>query len=281
MVEHLLTKRRPRRAASELSSSSAAPSAPARGCCRPAACPPAAPASSTACTGRRRRGRFGFGSGSGFGFTGPSSSASRFRPSPPSLTVILTVPPFLSLPNSTSSASGFLMCSWMTRPSGRAPMRLVVALLGQPVVASSERSKVTPRSASCASSCRTNFCTTWRTTSGGRSPNGTIASSRLRNSGVNRRLIASSSSPVALRLAEADRRPCARSAAPALVVMIRMTLRKSTCLPLWSVSLPWSITCSRMLNRSGCAFSISSSSSTQCGCWSTPSVSRPPWSKPT
>ena len=32
---------------------------------------------------------------------------------------------------------------------------------------------------------------------------------------------------------------------------------------------------------SWCAFSISSSSSTQWGCWSTPSVSRPPWSKPT
>jgi hypothetical protein len=27
------------------------------------------------------------------------------------------------LPNSTSSANGFLMCSWITRPSGRAPMR--------------------------------------------------------------------------------------------------------------------------------------------------------------
>jgi ATP-dependent Clp protease ATP-binding subunit ClpA len=45
-----------------------------------------------------------------------------------------------------------------------------------------------------------------------------------------------------------------------------------------SVSRPWSITCSRMLNRSGCAFSISSKSSTQCGCWSTASVKRPPWS---
>jgi hypothetical protein len=33
------------------------------------------------------------------------------------------------------------------------------------------------------------------------------------------------------------------SAAPAFVVMIRITLRKSTFLPLWSVSLPWSITC--------------------------------------
>src|SRR6185436_15653784 len=66
------------------------------------------------------------------------------------------------------------------------------------------------------------------------------------------------------------------SEAPALVVMIRMTLRKSTCLPLWSVSLPWSITCRRMLNRSGCAFSISSRRSTQCGCWSMTSVNSPP-----
>ena len=38
-----------------------------------------------------------------------------------------------------------------------------------------------------------------------------------------------------------------RSMAPALDVMIRITLRKSTDLPLWSVSLPWSITCNRML----------------------------------
>ena len=34
---------------------------------------------------------------------------------------ILTPPPFLSLPNSSSSASGFLMFSWITRASGRAP----------------------------------------------------------------------------------------------------------------------------------------------------------------
>src|SRR5260221_1716518 len=41
-------------------------------------------------------------------------------PSP--LTSTLTVPPpFDSLPNSTSSASGFFRCAWMTRASGRAP----------------------------------------------------------------------------------------------------------------------------------------------------------------
>ena len=57
----------------------------------------------------------------------------------------------------------------------------------------------------------------------------------------------------------------ARSDAPALVVMMTMTLRKSTCLPLWSVSLPWSMIWSSTLKTSGCAFSISSSSSTTCG----------------
>ena len=107
-----------------------------------------------------------------------------------------------------------------------------------------------------------------------------VASSRLRNSGVNMRLMASVSSPSRL-VRPKPIGALARSDAPALVVMIRITLRKSTDLPLWSVSLPWSITCRRILNRSGCAFSISSSSSTECGCWSMPSVKSPPWSKPT
>ena len=49
---------------------------------------------------------------------------------------------------------------------------------------------------------------------------------------------------------------------PALVVMIRMMLRKSAFLPLLSVRVAWSMTCSSTLNRSGCAFSISSSRST-------------------
>ena len=64
-----------------------------------------------------------------------------------------------------------------------------------------------------------------------------IASSRLRNSGVNIRLIASSSSPTrAVR--SNPMAGFAMSAAPALVVMIRMTFRKSTLLPLWSVNRP-------------------------------------------
>ncbi|KAG0927054.1 hypothetical protein G6F31_018186 [Rhizopus arrhizus] len=52
-------------------------------------------------------------------------------------------------------------------------------------------------------------------------------------------------------------------AAPALVVITSTTFLKLASRPLVSVSTPRSITCSRMLKMSGCAFSISSSSSTQ------------------
>ena len=51
------------------------------------------------------------------------------------------------------------------------------------------------------------------------------------------RLIASRSSPSRLVRVK-PYAALAMSEAPALVVMIRITLRKSTCLPLWSVSLP-------------------------------------------
>ena len=63
---------------------------------------------------------------------------------------------------------------------------------------------VTLRSASWASSCMTNFSTTRPTISGVRPAKGITASSRLRNSGVNMRLIASSSSPSRHVAAEAD-----------------------------------------------------------------------------
>ena len=57
--------------------------------------------------------------------------------------------------------------------------------------AGSDSSIVTSRSASCASSCSTNFSTTIPITSGLRWANETMASSRLRNSGANWRVIAS------------------------------------------------------------------------------------------
>jgi len=89
-----------------------------------------------------------------------------------------------------------------------------------------------------------------------------IASSRFLNSGVNMRLIASISSPI---LTDGVKPICVRASdsAPALVVMTMHTFLKSAFLPLLSVSVPWSITCRSTLKMSGCAFSISSSSSTE------------------
>ncbi|MNY59166.1 hypothetical protein D3C86_1955800 [compost metagenome] len=102
-----------------------------------------------------------------------------------------------------------------------------------------------------------------------------VASRRLRNSGVNMRLMSAISSPCSRALVKPI---VARFmvSAPAFVVMMMITLRKSARRPLLSVSAPWSITCSRILKISGCAFSISSSSSTQCGFFVTASVSKPP-----
>ena len=68
---------------------------------------------------------------------------------------------------------------------------------------------------------------------------------------------------------------------PAFDVIIKTTFLKSAALPVLSVIVAWSITCRRALNRSGCAFSISSSNNTQCGFFRIVSVNRAPWSKPT
>ena len=64
---------------------------------------------------RRFFGRTTAGSFSGLGVTGPSrnSKPTLSRPFSSLSTMTRTWPPPLSLPNSTSSASGFLMCSWM------------------------------------------------------------------------------------------------------------------------------------------------------------------------
>ena len=60
-------------------------------------------------------------------------------------------------------------------------------------------------------------------------------------------------------------RPCffCRCRAPMFEVMIRIVFLKSTVLPRPSVNWPSSNTCSSRLNTSGCAFSISSSSTTE------------------
>ena len=65
--------------------------------------------------------------------------------------------------------------------------------------------------------------------------------------------------------AEANARILRNLAAPTLDVMMITVLRKSTVLPWLSVRRPSSSTCSRMLKISGCAFSISSNSTTEYG----------------
>src|SRR6267143_394939 len=68
---------------------------------------------------------------------------------------------------------------------------------------------------------------------------------------------------------------------PMFDVMISTVLRKSTVRPCESVSRPSSRICSRMLNTSGCAFSISSNRITEYGRRRIASVSCPPSSYPT
>ena len=93
------------------------------------------------------------------------------------------------------------------------------------------------------------------------------SSMRLRNSGLKVRLTSVSTSPPTLESATdcvpAPAKPnvdfACRCRAPMFDVMMMIVFLKSTVLPSPSVSWPSSNTCSRMLNRSGWAFSISSS----------------------
>ena len=112
-----------------------------------------------------------------------------------------------------------------------------------------------------------------------------ISSIRFRNSGRNasrsRGMIRSRSGsslgdgtlPEPLSVKPSGRRPIVSE--PRLLVMITTVFLKSTVRPCPSVSRPSSSTCSRMLNTSACAFSISSSSSTAYGVRRTASVSCP------
>jgi UDP-2,3-diacylglucosamine hydrolase len=174
-----------------------------------------------------------------------------------------------------SSASARRIVSWISRCIGRAPI-----IGSKPFLASSLRSasvNVTSTffSASWPSSSSRNLSTTRRMISSSSDLKLTIASRRLRNSGVNSRLMSAISSPASFEFVKPIDALFSDSA-PALVVMMMMTLRKSALRPLLSVSVPWSITWSSTLKTSGCAFSISSSSRNACGFFEIASVSRPP-----
>ena len=111
-----------------------------------------------------------------------------------------------------------------------------------------------------------------------------ISSRRFKNSGryslPNSRLTCvwsflyfSSSSPSPLMDSKISRLPM-------LLVMTSMAFVKSTVLPLLSVKRPSSKTWSKMLKTSGCAFSISSNNTSECGFVRTASVSCPPSPNP-
>jgi hypothetical protein len=129
---------------------------------------------------------------------------------------------------------------------GAGAVELVEAVLGQPVGGVVAGSMVTFRSASWASSCMTNFCTTWRMISGVSGLKATTASRRLRNSGVNRRLSAASSSPSTLTAAEADRLALGVGG-PGVGGHDQDHVAEVDLLAVESVSTPWSMTWSRML----------------------------------
>ena len=109
----------------------------------------------------------------------------------------------------------------------------------------------------------------------------TIFVSLFLNSGVNVSLTALSILLKSMILLSEPNPFLAMPDAPALLVIIINTFLKSACLPLLSVSVALSITCNNVLNTFGLAFSISSSSNTQCGCFLISSTSSPPSSYPT
>ena len=103
----------------------------------------------------------------------------------------------------------------------------------------------------------------WASSSVPSASKSTISSSRLRNSGLNDCPHHRHHRVALLRRRRGSGRP--GSASRGCEVRIRITLRKSTVRPWPSVSRPSSSTCSRMSKTSGCAFSTSSSSTTEYG----------------
>src|SRR5829696_6851477 len=121
---------------------------------------------------------------------------------------------------------------------------------------------VTRRTASRFSSSDSWRSTMWVSSSLDRASKTTISSSRFRNSGLK---LARTTDSTESRLACGSRVGSTRKFEPRLEVRISSVFRKSTVRPWPSVSRPSSSTWSRMSNTSGCAFSTSSSSTTEYG----------------
>ena len=110
----------------------------------------------------------------------------------------------------------------------------------------------------------------------------TVSSMRLRNSGRNASFAAERMrSSAAAGSAAVKPMPRRELPAPRFDVITSTVFVKSTVRPSPSVSRPSSMTCSSTFQTSGCAFSISSSSTTEYGRRRTGSVSWPPSPYPT
>ena len=107
-----------------------------------------------------------------------------------------------------------------------------------------------------------------------------VSSIRFRNSGLK---VAFRTPSTAVRVSSSIVSPCvsSKNCEPILLVIIITVFLKSTTRPLESVKRPSSNTCNKILNTSGCAFSISSKRTIVYGLRRTASVNWPPSSYPT
>src|SRR6185503_10594883 len=154
--------------------------------------------------------------------------ATTFTSSPS--TTIRAAPPSASDPNSIASESGFFTLRSMSRAIGRAPNARSKPEAASHARASGSSSMVTPLADTIARSSSICLSTTRSICAGPSALKWPMASRRLRNSGVN----IFSSAPreeTPVPASAKPRRRSERSRAPALVVMMRMTWRKSALRP--------------------------------------------------
>src|SRR6266540_370400 len=153
---------------------------------------------------------------------------------------------------------------WMVRRSGRAPNSGWKPRRASSSMAASLNSTVMSWAASRRRVSSSISRVIWRSWAASSPRNRMISSMRLRNSGRKCwRSIGRSASCSATQSGVPPAVAVRIRSAPMLDVMMTTVFLKSTVRPWASVSRPASSSCSRMLKTSGCAFSISSSSSTE------------------
>ena len=175
-----------------------------------------------------------------------------------------TISPSSESSNSILRASGFLIFSLISRAIGLAPIvSLNPRSLNQSVTAG-VHVNVTPRSLTIYFSSLRNLSVTLLMCPRSSLLNLTVASNRLRNSGLKKFLTALSCAVSCLP----PLNPItffSLSAAPKLLVRIITAFLALTALPSLLVTMPLSITCNITFKTSGCAFSTSSSRITEYG----------------